>query len=138
MDSVSMERAFASFGVPDAGKRSLCATAEDGSFVLVCLSSGFSRPDAGVLRYSSILSQTDAGKSWVEKLRAGLVTASAGQSPVRLIIHTRGAGRVPARVHVRPDLIGSITGFDGDTYSVDFVRPPVEEPEPPARGRRKR
>jgi hypothetical protein len=138
MDTVSLEQAFSRLGVQIAGRRPLCGTAGDGSLVLVCQSSGFSRPNPGVLRYSSVLSQTDAGRSHVEELRVGLTAASAGQSPVRLIIQTPGAGRIPARVHLRTDLVGSVSGFDGDAYSVDFVRPPVPQPETPARSRRKR
>lgn len=138
MDTVSLEQAFSRLGVQIAGRRPLCATTGDGSLVLVCQSSGFSRPNAGVLRYSSVLSQTDAGRSHVEELRVGLAAASAGQAPVRLIIQTPGAGRIPARVHLRTDLIGSVSGFDGDAYSVDFVRPPVPEPQAPPRNRRKR
>jgi len=138
MDTVSLEQAFSRLGAQIAGRRPLCATAEDGSLVLVCQSSGFSRPNAGVLRYSSVLSQIDAGRSHVEELRLSLAAASTGQSPVRLIIQTPGAGRVPARVHMRADLVGSVSGFDGDAYSVDFVRPAPPEPETPPRGRRKR
>jgi hypothetical protein len=138
MDTVSLEQAFSRLGVQIAGRRPLCATTGDGSLVLVCQSSGFSRPNAGVLRYSSVLSQTGAGRSHVEELRVGLAAASAEQSPVRLIIQTPGAGRIPARVHLRADLIGSVSGFDGDAYSVDFVRPQVQEPVTPARKRRKR
>lgn len=138
MDAVSLEQAFSRLGAQIAGRRPLCATAHDGSLVLVCRSSGFSRPNPGVLRYSSVLSQTDAGRSHVEELRVGLAAASAGQSPVRLIIQTPAAGRMPARVHTRADLVGTISGFDGDAYSVDFVRPPVPQPESPPRTRRKR
>ena len=138
MDTVSLEQAFSRLGAQIAGRRPLCATADDGSLVLVCQSSGFTRPNPGVLRYSSVLSQTDAGRSHVEELRVRLAAASAGQSAVRLIIQTPGAGRIPARVHLRADLIGSVSGFDGDAYSVDFVRPPVPQPEAAPRSRRKR
>jgi hypothetical protein len=137
MDTVSLGLAFSRLGVQIAGRRPLCATASDGSLVLVCQSSGFSRPDAGVLRYSSMLSRIDAGRSQLEELRLGLTAATATQAPVRLIIQTAAAGKAPARVHTRADLIGRISEFDGDAYSVDFVRPAVEEVEVP-RSRRKR
>ena len=138
MDAVSLELAFTRLGAQIAGRRALCATALDGSFVMVCQSSGFSRPDIGVLRYSAKLSDSTAGRQHVEALRAGLGAANASRTPVKLIIQTPAAGRIPARVHTRADLVGNIAGFDGDAYSVDFVRLPVEEPDPAPRGRRKR
>jgi hypothetical protein len=137
MDTVSLELAFSRLGAQVAGRRPLCATAQDGSLVLVCQSSGFSRPDSGVLRYSAKLSATVAGRSQIEALRVGLGAAETSHAPVRLIIQTPASGRSPARVHMRTDLVGSVVGFDGDAYSVDFMRPAVEEPEPAPR-RRKR
>lgn len=138
MDTVSLDVAFSRLGAQVAGRRPLCATAGDGSLVLVCQSSGFTRPDAGVLRYSARLSESTAGRMQVEALRAGLGSATTARTPVRLIIQTAAAGRIPARIHMRADLVGSVSEFDGDAYSVDFVRPPVEEPEPAPRGKRKR
>lgn len=137
METVSLDVAFARLGAHVEGRRPLCATARDGSLVLVCQSSGFSRPDSGVLRYSASLSKTTAGRSQIEALRLGLGAAASSRAPVRLIIQTPAAGRVPARVHLRADLVGSISGFDGDAYCVDFVRPHAEELEPAPR-RRKR
>jgi hypothetical protein len=138
METVSLDIAFARLGAHVEGRRPLCATAQDGSLVLVCQSSGFSRPDSGVLRYSASLSKTTAGRSQIAALRLGLGAATASGTPVRLIIQTPAAGRLPARVHMRADLVGSVSGFDGDAYSVDFVRPQVEEVEPAPRRRRKR
>jgi hypothetical protein len=141
MNVLSLELAFSRFGANVAGRqRLLCATAQDGSLVMVCQSSGFSRPGAGVLRYSASLSKNPAPRSHVEDLRAGLVAASSGSTPVRLIIQTPAVSRGAKRVHMRADLVGSVTAFDGDAYDVDFVRLPVEEPEqvPAPRTRRKR
>src|SRR6185312_7525629 len=76
MHTVPLDLAFSRFGANvTAGKRPLCATAQDGSLVLVCLSSGFSRPDPSVLRYSAKLSLTSAGGSQVEALRLSLDAA---------------------------------------------------------------
>lgn len=139
MNTVPLDLAFSRLGaqVP-AHRRPLCATAQDGSLVLVCQSSGFSRVRAGVLRYSAKLSLTSARRGQIEALRLGLNAASSGGTAVRLIIQTPGPDGAPARVHMRADLIGSVTEFDGDAYSVDFVRLPGDEPESPPRGRRKR
>ena len=137
MDNVTLGLAFARLGAQVAGRRPLCATAQDGSLVLVCQSSGFSRPDSNVLRYSASLSQTTAGRAQIEALREGLVAATSAGTPVRLIIQTPSTGRFPSRVHMRADLVGSVAGFDGDAYSVDFVRMSGEQPDPPPRTRRK-
>jgi hypothetical protein len=140
METVSLELAFSRHGASaPRGQRALCATAEDGSLVLVCQSSGFSRPDAGVLRYSARLSLLTAGRPQVEALRLGLGAASEGGTPVRLIIRTPDLVGTSSKVHMRADLVGSVSAFDGDAYSVDFVRLVDEEPvTPPVRSRRRR
>jgi hypothetical protein len=131
-----MDRAFAHFGAEAIGRqRPLSATAGDGSLVLVCQSGGFSRPGIGVLRYTAQLSNLKAGASRLEKFRTRLGDAMTAGTDVRLIIETLAAGRQSARVHVRGDLVGKITGFDGDSYVVDFSRPPPPPPEPKVRRR---
>jgi len=139
MDSVPLQIAFSRLGADVAGQYSpLSATAEDGSLVLVCHSSGFSRPGAGVLRYSAQLSQIAGRRAQVDKLRLGLNAATSAGTPVRLIIHTPRVGAIASRVHLRSDLVGSVSGFDGDTFSVDFVRLLEEKPERSPRSGRKR
>lgn len=139
MDIVSLDLAFSRLGADVVGKkRPLCATARDGSLVLVCQSSGFSRPGAGVLRYSARLSLACARPSQIETLRLGLDAAMTGRIPVRLIIQTAGVDGASGRIHMRADLVGSVAEFDGDAYSVDFVRPVVAELAPAPRVRRKR
>ena len=139
MDTVPLDLAFSRHGADVSGRqRPLCATAQDGSLVMVCQSSGFSRPSTGVLRYSGKLSSSTARRSQLEALRLGLGAASTAQTPVRLIIQTPAVGRTSSRVHMRADLVGSVAEFDGDAYCVDFVRILVDEPEPPPRSRRKR
>jgi hypothetical protein len=139
MEKVSLEQAFVRLGVQAPGRqRLLSATALDGSLVLVCQASGFTRPDVGVLRYSAKLSLTIAARLQVEALRHGLNAATAGGTAVRLIIHTPGSNGTSSRIHVRADLVGSVSAFDGDAYSVDFVRPAVPQPQRPPKIRRRR
>lgn len=138
MDTVSVDVAFSRFGADVAGQqRPLSAIAQDGSLVLVCRSPGFSRPGPGVMRYSGKLSNLTASRARVESLRVSLDAANAARTPVRLIIQTPAAAGTPGRVHMRADLVGSVAEFDGDAYSLDFVRLDVEDDLPP-RGRRKR
>ncbi len=139
MSTLPLVLAFSRLGANVARlQRPLCATAQDGGLVLVCLSSGFSRPRAGVLRYSARLSQTRAGRAQIKSLRLGLDAANSARTPIRLIIQTPGFGDAAAHIHMRPDLVGSVAEFDGDAYSVDFVRLPANEPQGEPRGRRKR
>jgi hypothetical protein len=133
MDHVSMDRAFACFGADAAGRqRPLSGTAEDGSLVLVCGSAGFTRPGIGILRYTAQLSTSKASSSLLTMARTRITDALSAGTAVRLVIQTLGTGRTPNRIHVRPDLVGKVTGFDGDEYVVDFARPP---PEPKVRRR---
>lgn len=139
MDTLSIGLAFSRLGADVAGRqRPLWATAQDGSLVLVCQSTGFSRPSAGVLRYSAALSLSPGRGAQREAFRQCLASASTGSTPVRLIIQTPGKDGASSRIHVRADLLGNVAAFDGDAYSVDFVRPPEVEPERPATTRRKR
>lgn len=139
MDTVPLDLAFSRLGADCTGRqRPMWATAQDGSLVLVCQSRGFSRPGPGVLRYSAQLSLITGRRAQVQTLRQSLEAAHSGGTPVRLIIQTPGEGRTSARNHVREDLTGSVSAFDGDSYSVDFVRVVAEEPEPVVTTRRKR
>lgn len=139
MATAPLDLAFSRLGADAKGRqRRLCATAQDGSLVLVCQSSGFSRPGTGVLRYSARLSTIAARTSQIKTLRLGLEAATSAGTPVRLIIQTPGVGRSASRVHLRPDLVGSVAEYDGDAYCVDFVRIPAAEATTPSRGRPKR
>jgi hypothetical protein len=139
MDTIPLDLAFTRLGADCTGRqRPLSATAQDGSLVLVCQSQGFSRPGTGVLRYTAQLSLIPGRRAQVQALRQSLEAAHSGGTPVRLIIQTPGTGRTSTRNHVRADLTGSITVFDGDAYSVDFVRVVPEEPEPVVSTRRRR
>ena len=138
MDTIPLDLAFSRLGATVAGRqRPQWAMAQDGSLVLVCQSSRFSRPDAGVLRYSAQLSLLSRSAQ-VDALRVNLEAARAASTPVRLIIQTPATGRTSSRIHVRADLVGTVTEFDGDSYSVDFVRLPEAEAEPVVPARRKR
>ena len=60
MENLSLEVAYGRYGAQIANKqRSLSALAADGSLVLTCKSEQFSRPGAGILRYSAQLSTVD-------------------------------------------------------------------------------
>jgi hypothetical protein len=139
MTTVPIDLAFSRLGADVGGRhRPLWAMAQDGSLVLVCQSSGFSRSGPGVMRYSALLSRLAARASQIEGLSQTLDTAFSNATAVRLIIQTPGVGKTSSRFHVRADLVGSVAAFDGDAYSVDFVQLPNPEAAPAVSGRRKR
>lgn len=134
MNQISLHRAFASFGAQTGHTRLLSAMASDGSLVLVCNSSGFTRPDVGVMRYTAQLSTCATPQSRLAALRGHIGDAHAAGTIVRLIIETFATGQ-SVRTHVRPDLVGKVIHFDGDEYQVDFSRPPPPPVLPKARRR---
>lgn len=136
---ITLELAFARYGVEQSNRqRLLSATALDGALMLVCQSSGFSRPAAGVLRYSATMSLMRAPRAHLTQLRTDIEAAWSGRTPIRLVIQTLRPEARSNRIHTRADLIGSVSAFDGDAFSVDFGRiaPEESDPTPPKRGKR--
>jgi hypothetical protein len=136
MENLSLEVAYGRYGAQISNKqRSLSAMAADGSLVLTCLSERFSRPGAGILRYSGQLSQ-EGTSTRVAELGAHVLSARDSGASVRAVVITPPRGIVRRVIHVRTDLVGKVIDFDGDSFVVDFTRPapPLVEP----RARRKR
>jgi hypothetical protein len=136
MENLSLEVAYGRYGAQITNKqRSLSAMAADGSLVLTCLSEKFSRPGAGILRYSGQLSQ-EGTSTRVAELGAHLQSARESDASVRAVVITPPRGIVRRVIHVRTDLVGKVVDFDGDAFVVDFTRPapPMVESRP----RRKR
>jgi hypothetical protein len=136
MENLSLEVAYGRYGAQITNKqRSLSAMAADGSLVLTCQSERFSRPGAGILRYSGQLSQ-EGTSTRVAELGAHVLSARDSGASVRAVVITPPRGIVRRVIHVRTDLIGKIVDFDGDAFVVDFTRPapPLVESRP----RRKR
>jgi hypothetical protein len=128
---LSLTDAFARFGArPRNSQRSVSAIAEDGAMVLNCAPAFFVRPARGVLRYEDRLTRDSAYPLGTALLSEHLTLARTGDLPVRLVIaHAAEAvgGKSSRSFHVRPDLVGKVTEFDGDHYIVDFTRLPVPQ-----------
>jgi len=141
MMRLSLTDAFARFHAkPSNSQRSSSAIAQDGAMVLSCAQPYFGRPARGVLRYEDRLSRDSAHARSTALLGEHLTLARDGALPVRLVIaHAEeAAGAKSTRsFHVRPDLIGKVTEFDGDHFIVDFTRLPVpQSPYETPKGRR--
>lgn len=118
--------AFAKYGGKPANRlHSLSAMAADGAMILGCASTRFGHPSAGVLRYEDKLSRDPSRQAESAALSTHLSLARDGKLPVRMIVISskpRPEGAPTHEIHIRTDLVGSVTKFDGDHYIVDFVR----------------
>jgi hypothetical protein len=110
--------------------------ASDGSLILSCPAERFSRPGAGVLRYSAQISQELGAALNKAALRTHVQSALADGTEVHPVLITTRKGETSRMVHMRPDLTGKIVEFDGDHFVVDFTRPapPPEAPKVRRRG----
>ncbi len=137
MERLNLAEAYARYGAQLENKlRGLSAVATDGSVILTCESSRLGRPSLGVLRFEGqIKGETPAAKT-TTLLAEHLALARDGERQLRMVIVTPSTGRTKRSIHVRQDLIGSITSFDGDHYVVDFTR--VPQPARENKVRRKR
>ena len=124
--NLTLRDAFARFGAKPGNRlRGLSAMAADGALVLNCSYAHFGHPSRGVLRYEDRVSRQSPSSSDADLLGQHLALAQAGALPVRMVVTGRAdeknGGATPG-CHVRPDLIGKVTAFDGDLFIVDFTR----------------
>jgi len=123
--NLNLTEAFGRFGArARAGGTS--AMAADGAMVLACSPGSFAHPAAGILRYEDRLSKDDDGSRDTELLAQHLTLARDGGLPVRMVVtritNQKNSDRTIRSFHVRPDLVGKVTKFDGDHFIVDFTR----------------
>jgi hypothetical protein len=137
--NLSLRDAFARFDAKPSNRlRGLSALAADGALVLNCSVAYFGHPSRGVLRYEDRLSRQSPGNSETELLGRHLTLAHTGALPVRMVVSSRApeSDSSSPGCHVRPDLIGKVSAFDGDHFIVDFTRLEVARPAPVAVRRR--
>jgi hypothetical protein len=130
--NLSLVDAFGRFGAKPANRlRGHSAIASDGALVLSCSYSKFGHPAQGVLRYEGKLAKDGEDAAVNDLLGQHLTLARDGDLPVRLVVMTSTEDAVKNKVsrsfHVRPDLIGKLVSFDGESYVVDFKRASNEE-----------
>ena len=130
--NLSLVDAFGRFGAKPANRlRGQSAIAADGALVLSCSYAKFGHPAQGVLRYEGKLAKDGEDAAVNELLGQHLKLAHDGNLPVRLVVMTSTEDAVKNKVsrsfHVRPDLVGKLISFDGESYAVDFKRANVEE-----------
>jgi hypothetical protein len=138
MENLNLVDAFAKFGGKTASRlHALSAIAADGAMILRCATPYFAHPAPGVLRYEDRLSR-EAEHPQGPLLSQHLTLARDGDLPIRMVVINHqvpaAGGKTSRSIHVRADLIGKLTKFDGDHFIVDFTR--AQEPRVAA-GRRK-
>lgn len=133
----NLSTAYASFGAKAVnGLRSLSAMAADGALVLTCEYPYFVRSVPGILRYQDSVSRSGDDHRGTGALREHLAFARSSECAVRMVVVSPArTGRTARAVHVRNDLTGRVTDFDGDHFVVDFSRPAPPEPESAAKRR---
>ena len=106
------------------------AQAADGSIVISCWSNYFSRPDKETLRYTDTLSRWEGNTPGNNLLREHLLLAQAGSLPIRLVVATAqntlaldqgwDASKISKTFHVKPEVVGQLTSFNGDEFIIDY------------------
>jgi hypothetical protein len=132
MATLSFTDAFRAYGAKLANPMwSYSAEADDGAIVISCWSHKLKLKD-GVLTYTDRLSRwgpnTPGKNLLVEHLNLGRTQAR----PVRLIIATTSSPEVVDRgqdassiqksFHIKQDVVGKVTVFDGDNFVLEFRR----------------
>jgi hypothetical protein len=125
--NLSLVDAFGRFGAKPGNRlRGQSAIAADGALVLSCSYSKFGHPSQGVLRYAGKLAKDGEDAAVNDLLGQHLTLARDGNLPIRLVVMTSTEDPVKNKVsrsfHVRPDLVGKLVSFDGESYVVDFTR----------------
>jgi len=132
MPKLSFSECFKKYGARLANPMwAVSALAVDGSIVISCWSSYFSRPDAKTLRYTDTLSRWEGNAAGSNLLREHLQLAQNGQRPIRLVVATAqntlaldqgwDASKIEKTFHIKPELVGRLAEFDGDAFAIDFT-----------------
>lgn len=106
------------------------AQAADGAIVISCWSNYFSHFDKETLRYTDTLSRWEDNSAGNNLLRKHLLFAQADSLPIRLVVTTAqntlainqgwDASKITKTFHIKPDIIGQLTFFDGDQFTIDY------------------
>ena len=131
MAKLNFTEAFARYGAKLANPQwAVSAIADDRSFVMSCWEH-YIKPHNGVLRYKDTLSRWSGNAAGNNLLRTHLTQAFDEKLPVRLLIasttetdtvdHGHDASKVKKSFRIRPEIIGEIVSFDGDSFIIDFT-----------------
>ena len=133
MAELGFKEAFAKFGAtPVNAMWAVSAIAEDGALVVSCWSHVCRPGGKGILLYTDCLSRWGGNELGRKLLRTHLEQAVAKSLPVRMVVATtteteavdqgHDASKVKKTFHVREDVQGRVTVFDGDNFTLEFRR----------------
>ncbi len=133
MADLGFKEAFANFGAkPVNAMRAVSAITDDGALVVSCWSHMCKPGGKGILLYTDCLSRWGGNELGCNLLRAHLEQAVAQSLPVRMVVATttepeavdqgHDASKVKKTFHVREDVQGRVTVFDGDNFTLEFRR----------------
>jgi hypothetical protein len=130
MGEVNLQEAFGRYKAK-ASPRGRSAITQDGTLVMSCWYARFQKAESGVLRYEEDL--TNETGSAADALRAHLAKALAGKYDVQLIVAVAPVAKAvasngttteprpkPTTFHARTDLLGQLTSFDGQRFTIEF------------------
>lgn len=134
MASIGFVEAFAHFDAKLVNKNwAVSALAKDGALVLSCWTQYFGTLNGGVLRYTDRLSRWTGNDAGRNLLAEHLKTAFSEERIVRMVVATAknptlvekvsDASKIRKTFHVRDDVVGRLTEFDGDNFVIAFARP---------------
>ena len=132
MARLGFTEAFAKYGAKLVNQNwAVSAIAEDGWFVMSCWTH-YMKSGGGKLVYSDRLSRWNGNALGNDLLRKHLTEAFLKTYPVRYLAATASdpdlidkgpdASKVKKTFNVRPELVGKIVSFDGDNFSIEFIK----------------
>jgi len=130
MATLTYTAAFRAFGAKLTNPmRAYSAITQDGAMVLSCWSHKF-KLNGSTLTYADRLSRWEPNTPGKDLLTQHLTKAVAEALDVRLIVATtdepdvieRGeaADKINKTFHVKPEVVGKVTLFDGDNFLIEF------------------
>lgn len=134
MANLGLVEAFAKFDAKLVNSMwAVSAIADDGALVISCWANYFKKGDPDVVRYVDSLSRWTRRNGRGKKLlETHLLKAFAENLPVRMVVATAAdpeaverepdASKFKKTFHIRDDLIGHVTEFDGDRFVIEFRR----------------
>ena len=132
MGDLNLSEAFSQYGAKLVNPQwAVSAIADDGAIVISCWAHYF-KPGAGGLRYEDTLSRWRGNTAGNNLCRQHIEDAFNNNRLVRLVIASaedttvidsgNDASKVKKRFHIRPDMRGRVTQFDGDKFVIEFKR----------------
>lgn len=136
MSDLGFVEAFAKFGAKlENPMWAVSSIASDGALVLSCWAHYFKGGGAGVLRYVDSLSRWNGNELGNNLLRRHISNAFEEGLPVRMVVatttdtetvdHGQDASKIKKTFHIREDMVGKVTEYDGDNFVIEYHHRPL-------------